>query len=197
MRKFQKQFIPKLSKEVPTFLHVNSMTYPIELEIGSGNGEFAIQRAKNYPNHKFIAIEKSRTLFNRMQTQYCKHSLSNLWIVHTNAVWWISHFVPEKSLNKIYILYPNVYVKSRQANLRWFNRPFMGYLLHRLVLGGQLEIRTNELAYYQECKLKMKKYGFIDKTQDFNLKTQPCTAFERKYMARGQACRSLVYERLF
>ena len=196
MREFKKKSVPKPELEIPSFLKVSSSVY-IELEIGSGNGEFAIQRAQNHPEHKFIAIEKSRALFNRMRDNYHKYNLSNLWMVHTNAVWWISHFVPEKSLGKIYILYPNIYVKSRQANLRWFNRPFMCYLLHRLTLGGHLEIRTNDNNYYQECKLKMRNYDFVEKIQDFHLKDEPCTAFERKYRGQGQICRSLVYMRLF
>lgn len=195
MREFQKQSVPKPNVEDPSFLKVNSHIYT-ELEIGSGNGEFAIQRAKKHPEHQFIAIEKSRTLFYQMQKKSCQYNFSNLWVVHTNAVWWVSHFVPEKSLNQVYILYPNIYIKSRQANLRWFNRPFMSYLLHCLVIGGQLEIRTNDDNYYQECKLKMENYDFIKKIQDFNLKNEPCTAFERKYMAQGQVCRSLVYKRL-
>ena len=196
MREFKKQFIPKPDVKIPSFLKVDSSIYT-ELEIGSGNGEFAIQSAKKHPEHQFIAIEKSRTLFHRMQNESHKYNLCNLWVIHTNAVWWVSHFVPEKSLNKVYILYPNVYIKSCQANLRWFNRPFMPYLLHCLVIGGQLEMRTNDRNYYQECKLKMKNYDFIKKTQDFDLENKPCTAFERKYMARGQICRSLVYTRLF
>ena len=196
MREFKKQFVPKPDVKVPSFLQVNSHIYT-ELEIGSGNGEFAIQRAKKHPKHQFIAIEKSRTLFHQMEKESYEYNLPNLWIVHTNAVWWVSHFVPEKSLNQIYILYPNIYVKSRQANLRWFNRPFMLYLLHCLVIGGQWELRTNDENYYQECKLKMKNHDFVKNTQDFNLENKPCTAFERKYMAQGQICRSLVYTRLF
>lgn len=196
MREFKKQSIPKPDVETPSFLQVHSNVYR-ELEIGSGNGEFAIQRAKKHPQHQFIAIEKSRTLFHQMQKECHIHNLPNLWIVHTNAVWWVSHFVPEKSLNQVYILYPNIYVKSRQANLKWFNRPFMPYLLRCLVIGGQLEMRTNDKNYYQECKLKMKSYDFIMKIQDFNLENTSCTAFERKYMAQGQICRSLVYTRLF
>ena len=211
MREFKKQFIPR-PKEVITFLSqrdsslkndifskgVFSFSGRKELEIGSGNGEFAIQRARDCPDLQFVAIEKSRGLFSQMQKQYQMNPLPNLWICHTNAVWWITHFVVPNSLDKIYILYPNIYKKSRQANLRWFNRPFMSYLLRCLKPGAELEIRTNEKDYYKECKLKMQSYSFIKKIQDFNLMEPPCTAFERKYMLHyKRVCKALIYIRLF
>ena len=212
MREFKKQFVPRpklvvplLSQENSSFTEGKTFSENIfslagrkELEIGAGNGEFAIQKAKNCPNSHFVAIEKSRCLFNRMKKKYQIDPLPNLWIFHTNAVWWITHFVVQCSLDKIYILYPNTYKKSRQANLRWFNRPFMSHLLKCLKLGAELEIRTNEEHYYEECKLKMRNYPFVKKTQDFNLVKSPCTAFERKYMVHHkQVCRALVYTRLF
>ena len=195
IRKFKRQFIPKPNIEVPLCLREPSTLK--ELEIGSGNGEFAFYRAKSCPQSYFVAIEKTRYLFNQMYKHYQKEGLPNLWIFHTNAVWWISHFVSEKSLDRVYILYPNIYIKSRQKNLRWFNRPFMSYLINCLKLGGELEIRTNEKNYYEECKLKLNQFNNIRKKQDFHLIESPRTAFERKYRDRGQVCRSLVYSRFF
>ena len=194
MRIFKKQGVPKPNLNMPLFLQDPSIIK--ELEIGAGDGEFAFQRAKSRPHSHFIAIEKSRILFHRMIRRYKEQNLPNLWIFHTNAVWWVTHFVAQNSLNKVYILYPNVYVKSRQVNLRWFNRPFMSYLLSCLKLNGELEIRTNKKTYYEECILKMRGYHCIKKTQDFYLKGPPHTAFERKYMARGLLCRSLTYTKI-
>ena len=67
-----------------------------ELEIGAGDGEFAFNRALARPDTQFIAIEKSRTLFRLLQKRQKTRPLPNLWIFHTNAVWWISHFVQKK-----------------------------------------------------------------------------------------------------
>ena len=226
MRKFQKNLIPKPLVAPPEWLM--ALDVPKELEIGAGDGEFAIQRAKKNPNTHFIAIEKSRTRFNGMQSQCQKLNLPNLWVFHTNAVWWITHFVLKNSLNGIYILYPNPYIKARQKNLRWFNRPFMAYLLGCLKTGGTLEISTNQQSYYEEAKQKMALYPNMSQThpqpaspqtlrlpieatkgrslvQGNNQRTHPQpaspqtlggrTTFERKYLARGDTCWSLVYKK--
>ena len=166
-REFDKHSIPKPPLPPPGGL-MSSSTLK-ELEIGAGDGEFAFHRAKTRPDIHFIAIEKSRTLFHRMQRQYQKQKLSNLWIFHTNAVWWITHFVPKNWLDRVYILYPNTYIKARQKNLRWCNRPFMAYLLERIKTGGTLEIRTNQKKYYEETKQKMRSYTNIKESQDLQL----------------------------
>ena len=173
---------------------------PKELEIGAGNGQFAISKAKKNTFSHFIAIEKSRTLFHRMQNQCQKLKLPNLWIFHTNAVWWITYFVPKNSLNRVYILYPNTYIKVRQKNLRWCNRPFMSFLLERIKAGGTLEIRTNQKNYYEETKQKMLLYPHIEQMQisisknKANKNTPPLeTAFEQKYRACGDTLWSLVW----
>jgi len=194
MRAFNKQFIPKPNVNVPSILQKAHLKK--ELEIGSGNGEFAIKRAISDPKSHFIAIEKTKTLFHKMWKKYQQNPLPNLWPFHTNAIWWITHFTTENSFNKIYILYPNVYIKSRQSNLRWFNRPFMPYLINRLKTEGQLEIRTNNKTYYEECKLKMRVHNSIKKTKDIFIKNDPCTAFERKYIKQGHTCYCLIYTRI-
>ncbi len=236
MREFQFSSMPRPLSAPPAGLMSSSADK--ELEIGAGDGQFALRRAGERPDCHFIAIEKTRTLFERMQSQCHKTRRPNLWIFHTNAVWWITHFVPENSLNKIYILYPNPCIKNRQKNLRWFNRPFMPFLLKRLKTGGELEISTNNTNYYEECKEKMHCFPSVRQTQDLLNQTgtgqaepapkglpfekgvafgqfsshkanvkhafsnkisikperhPPRTAFERKYMARGETCHSLTY----
>ena len=204
MRLFKEQKVPKplLNLQIPAFLaqvHQQSgSNIPIELEIGAGDGEFAIKQAKNNPRTQFIAIEKSRNLYHAFLKQYKNQKPDNLWVFHTNAVWFVSHFIPEKSLNKINILYPNIYSKPSQANLRWINRPFMPYLLSRLVLNGQLEMRTNSQEYYLEFKSKMQKnFPFMKKIADIYVRSPFVTRFERKYMDREECCRTLVFKRAF
>lgn len=194
-RLFQKSKVPRPKVEVPNCLRKSSLYSKRELEIGAGDGEFALSRSLVQPYCQIIAIEKTRSLFKRFLKKYQKGKYPNLWIFHTNAVWWLTHFASAKSLNKVYILYPNCYLKSRQANLRWINRPFMAYLFSCLKVKGELELRTNKKTYYREFKEKMQLFHFVQKKKDYCLKPPAQTAFERKYMAHHQTCYSLVYKR--
>ena len=183
---------PKLTPEIHTLKNSSTLW---DLEVGCGSGEFAIRRALQFPERRIIAIEKTRNKIKKMKEQPLP---SNLWVLHTNAVWWVSHFAQEESLDCIFILYPNIYIKNKQVNMRWVNRPFMLYLLHRLKIGGMIEIRTNSLSYFKETKEKMtKNFRFMELSKDKVLEGSVFeTAFERKYFLSGQGCRLLQWIRI-
>ena len=185
MREFKVQNIPKpiLGNACISFEEFKTGAW--DLEIGSGDGEFSLSRALMFPKRQIIAIEKTK---NKMKKIKSKAKLpSNLRLFHTNAVWWVSHFLPEESIDCLFILYPNPYPKKKQENMRWVNRPFMRYLLTRLKIKGHLEIRTNEKFYYAELKAKMEKnFPMMKCCQDVELNsTRAETCFERKYKTRG------------
>ena len=45
-------------------------------------------------------------------------------------------------LNRIFLLYPNPYPKTKQAHLRWINRPFMPFLLDLFKKRGKTAIEN-------------------------------------------------------
>ena len=169
-----------------------------DLEIGSGTGKFSLSRAWQYPERQIIAIEKTRNKIKKFSK--IKKRPPNLWVLHTNAVWWTAHFVPENILDNVFILYPNIYPKNKQANMRWVNRPFMSYLLSRIKIKGHLEFRTNHPEYYQEIKQKLPvKFPFMKCVKDsFLLKEnhRPETDFERKYICK-MPCSLLKFQKCF
>lgn len=193
MRLFKKQHIPVplLKNEVPL---LNKDFKHWDLEIGSGTSKFALSRAQLNTDRQIIAIEKTRNKIKKILN--LTESPPNLWMVHTNAVWWVTHFIPENFLDRIFILYPNVYIKKKQENLRWVNRPFTHFLLERLKTGGRIEIRTNNLEYYNEVKEKwLEKFPFMESTADEDLSGQePETDFEKKYLSMMK-CWRLEYTR--
>ncbi len=184
-RKFNPENIPQPILKTSHPLLAPSSTECWDLEIGCGDGEFSFNRAINHPDKNIIAIEKTRNKIQRLQLK--ENPPKNLWTLHTNAVWWVSHYVPPISLDNIFILYPNVYKKKKQANLRWVNRPFLHFLLERLKMNGYIEFRTNELFYYQETKERMiQKFPFMKCVEDKKIPPthNPETTYERKYLTR-------------
>ena len=195
MREFKVQNIPKPILDSENISPEKFKKGVWDLEIGCGDGEFSFSRALCFPERQIIAIEKTK---NKIKKVKSKPQLpSNLRVFHTNAVWWVSHFLPEESLDRLFILYPNPYPKKRQENMRWVNRPFMSYLLKRLKIKGQVEIRTNKKFYYTELKEKMEKnFPMMKCCQDMQLNNIPSeTAFERKYKNQRSSCWSLRFLR--
>lgn len=170
----------------------------IDLEIGAGVGRFAIQRAQAKSERAIIAIEKTNERFTKFFTRVKNHPhLSNLMPIHGEAASVITHFIPEESLDSIFILYPNPYPKLKQRNLRWHNRAFMGFLLQRLKSDGILTLATNVEDYYLEALQMMEHTWHLQVQEDRKISPTetPRTHFEKKYLERDENCWNLVFKK--
>ena len=194
MRIFKKEKVP-VPKGI-TSVPLDSLTDPFDLEIGCGQGLHALKRVKHFKNRQLIAIEKTRLRFQKFHQLFEEQGRpKNLWPLHTNAVWWLSHYGRLDRFENIFLLYPNPYLKKRQSHLRWINRPFMPYLLSLLKPGGILEMRTNKGFYYLEFKEKMKLFKYMQMKKDFivHREHEAKTAFEKKYLEKGERCHVLEF----
>jgi len=173
-------------------------------EIGPGVGKHPIQYAIANPSHRMLAVEHSSERFEKFRKRVEAHrikgeALMNLDFFQCDAESFAVHFLPERSIDKIFLLYPNPYPKASQSNKRWHNMPFMEFLLTRLKDGGELELATNEKFYADEARKVLAGTPTLKLVKDENLTKQKQdhyvgrTHFEKKYLERGEAIFQLVW----
>lgn len=194
MRPFRPEKIPRptLPEAVLQRLSVGVSDF----EIGAGQGLHAIRYSLMHPNRKVLAVERTKEKFEKFLGRYERHSgLENLIPLHADAVSVVTHFIPDRSLERIFLLYPNPYPKKKQTNQRWHNSSFMAYLLAKLKVGGRLYLSTNLSWYALEAKvaltdqwqLKLASEAWVHDTRLAQ------THFERKYLGRGEVCIRQIY----
>ncbi len=168
----------------------------LDIEIGCGVGFHPIDYAKNNPERLLVAIEKTSEKFAKFLGRLEKHpQIKNVVPVHTNAIWWVAHYVKPQSVDRYFILYPNPYPKDPQK--RFFEMPFMTYLVETLKPGGIITLATNEKYYFDESLenaqkifgLKVIENRIVEKSE------KPRTHFEKKYLERGETCYNLVLKK--
>ncbi len=176
---------------------------PLDLEIGCGVGWHPIQYALANPERRLVAIEHTRTRFEAFERRIASHrarglALSNLEPVQARAEAWVTHALPEASLARVFLLYPNPYPKAGDLNKRWHAMPFMGFLLSRLKPGAKLELRSNEAFYIEEAQrffeVEWRARVEIFETWSAADARPAQTHFERKYLESGQSCHRLLVE---
>lgn len=196
MRPFDPTKVPKPSATIP--FDICRAFSAIDLEIGSGVGRFAVQRAKDHRDRAIIAIEKTIERFGKFKRRAANHpGLTNLFPVHGEAASVVTHFIPPESIDQIFLLYPNPYPKLKQRNLRWHNRAFTGFLIDRLKPGGTLTLATNIEDYYDEALEAFSRVWHLDVVEHRKLTRfdEPRTHFEHKYMARDEDCWNLIFKK--
>ncbi|MES2769923.1 MAG: SAM-dependent methyltransferase [Bdellovibrionota bacterium] len=192
MRVFDKSNIPKPVMQVDLPTNFSNL----DIEIGCGVGFHPIDYAKNNPERLLVAIEKTSEKFAKFLGRLEKHpQIKNVVPVHTNAIWWVAHYVKPQSVDRYFILYPNPYPKDPQK--RFFEMPFMTYLVETLKPGGIITLATNEKYYFDESLenaqkifgLKVIENRIVEKSE------KPRTHFEKKYLERGETCYNLVLKK--
>jgi tRNA (guanine-N7-)-methyltransferase len=165
---------------------------PLDLEIGCGVGWHPVTYAKENPDRTLIAIEHTREKFQKFQQRADNHALANLHPVHADAVRYVTHGLQPNTIDRVFLLYPNP--EPQADNKRWFRMPFFHELLLKMKSGGTLELATNIAPYAAEAKVYAVHWGLKLISETYPQK--PRTHFEKKYLARGETCFDLIFQKI-
>ncbi|MBT3984145.1 MAG: SAM-dependent methyltransferase [Bacteriovoracaceae bacterium] len=171
----------------------------IDLEIGCGVGLHPLQYCAKHPERFLIAIERTSERFSKFERRIGTHNTpENLLAIRDDAISYITHNLPLNSVNRVFLLYPNPYPKTRHLNKRWHAMPFMRQLKSVLRSGGEIVLATNEKFYADEAKKYMCSYWGFELVEDVELAFDFLgrTHFERKYLERKQSCYNLIFRKL-
>ena len=93
---------------------------PIEIEIGAGKGEFIIERAAEFPDRDFIAIELSATITRVLAVRCGRAALDNIRVVRMDARTLVNLMLADASVSAYHIYYPDPWPKERHVKHRLF-----------------------------------------------------------------------------
>ena len=163
---------------------------PICVEIGAGKGKHALLFSSQHPEHKLIAIERTREKYLAMQKQHALEGQSNLQVVHADAMPWIVHALLPAQVQQFFILYPNP--EPHNPAQRWLNMPFFEFLLSRLKVAGTLTLASNIPEYIAEAQQQLIETWKLPFIKEVIPTTSARTHFEIKYLQRGELCQQLI-----
>ena len=140
------EFQPKQEKGLD-FIETFGNTNPVHLEIGSGRGEFLIQKALNLTDVNFLGIElkekRIKTILRKLDFKLHKNVRILKLFVGEN----LKKCIQEKSISKIYIIHPDPWPKRKHHKNRLINDRFIDVLSEILKPDGRLEIATDHSGY--------------------------------------------------
>lgn len=175
------------------------------LEIGAGSGSFFLEMAKRRPNNLLIAVELDRMRAKSLLKRSNKLQLENLIACRGNIVPTLIQGIPEKSLDRIYILYPCPWSKTSQRRHRWYLHPAMAYLARSLKVGGRIIWASDQEFYVNEARfvcetfysLHTLAHGRLRPNAYNDLDTLPegRTKFESVFLKKDHPCFELIVQK--
>lgn len=123
-------------------------TNPVRMEIGCGKGQFAYEIAKRHPDINFIAVEKAINVIVLACEKAKKGGLSNIKFICGSAEY-LPKFIPEKSIELIYLNFSCPFPKTKYARHRLTHRFFLDIYRKLLKDGGEIHQKTDNMHFFE------------------------------------------------
>jgi tRNA (guanine-N7-)-methyltransferase len=174
---------------------------PVVLEIGFGMGETTAAIAQGRPDVDFLGIEVFAAGVGALLKRIEELALTNVRLVHHDAVEVVRDMIPNDSLAGVHIYFPDPWPKTRHHKRRLIAQPFVGMLARRIAPGGYLHCATDWEDYAQqmldvlghEPQLANTAAGYAGPANP--LTRRPTTKFNARGERLGHGTWDLVFSR--
>ncbi|AAY62195.1 protein-(glutamine-N5) methyltransferase, release factor-specific [Rickettsia felis str. Pedreira] len=143
-----------LDNELPKYLFSKEKLIDekrkIFLEIGFGMGEHFINQAKMNPDALFIGVEVYLNGVANVLKLASEQNITNF-LLFPNNLDFILNDLPNNSLDGIYILFPDPWIKNKQKKKRIFNKERLKILQDKLKDNGNLVFASDIENYFYEA----------------------------------------------
>lgn len=168
---------------------------PRTLEIGFGNGDALACLAERDPDMDFLGIEVHRPGVGHLLLELEHRELDNVRVICADAVEVLAHCLPESSLNRVLVFFPDPWPKKRHHKRRIVQPAFVDLLARTLRRDGRLHLATDWEDYARHM------HDVMVGTVKFRSCTGPCpdrpkTKFERRGRRLGHSVWDLFFERV-
>jgi tRNA (guanine-N7-)-methyltransferase len=170
------------------FFRIFGRPGPIHIEIGAGKGTFLLRQARAQPGDNFLGIERARKYYRYAVDRIGRWGLTNVRIIRTDAVEFLTDYVPDGSVDCFHIYFPDPWPKRRHHKRRFLCPANLEHLIRCLKKTGQLRITTDHADYFEQIKQVLASRSDVFEEIDF---IKPAgaesgewtgTNFERKYI---------------
>ena len=163
---------------------------PIELEIGCGKGGFICQLATKRPNVNYLALEKMSNVILTPMEAVKEQGIENVRFLNIRAEC-IPCYIPENSLDTIYLNFSTPLPKLGYASQRLTHRNFLNVYKKLLKNGGRIVQKTDDRDFFDFSLEEYKACGFALENVTYNLHENGnpewniVTEYENKWVEKG------------
>ncbi len=173
-------------------------TAPTVMDIGTGMGGSCIAMASEHPENNYLAIEVHRPGVGSLLRQAHDDDLENVRVSSHDVIEVLQYQIPPKSLDEIYIFFPDPWPKKRHFKRRLINPEFLRLLASRLKSHARVFIATDWGDYAESILAAVAETpSFINLAGDGRIAPRPhwrpLTKFEKRGMKLGHPIYDFVF----
>jgi tRNA (guanine-N7-)-methyltransferase len=155
----------------------------IEVDLGSGPGKFLVESALKFQDRNFLGIERLLGRVRKTCRIASEIGLTNLRVLRLELEYSVRYLLPENSVWRVHLNFPDPWPKRRHQNRRVVDGEFLEAIYRSLIEGGELWIKTDHEAYFQQIMKTAVGSGLWD-SQEWADEGYPLTDFEEQFLAK-------------
>ena len=184
-------------ERVPLDLSARFGGKPVWLEIGFGSGEHLVHQAAAHPK---VAIIGCEPYLNGVAS--CLGKLRRTWLenvaIHAGDARDLMDVLPEGSVQKVFLLYPDPWPKARHHRRRFVTPEHLKPLALAMARGAELRVATDIPDYVRQTLEEVPRAGFVwtaEKASDWREPWEDwlSTRYEQKALREGRVPHYLTF----
>ncbi len=174
---------------------------PVILEIGFGMGDSLIEMARSMPGQNFIGIDVHRPGVGRLLKLAAEHELNNIRVFCDDAVEVLRHCIPDASLHRVQLFFPDPWHKKKHHKRRIVQPQFMALVKEKTRIEGVFHAATDWENYAEQMMEVLETTDGWKNTQPLGAFAEkpayrPVTKFEKRGERLGHGVWDLVFSRV-
>jgi len=177
---------------------------PLEVEIGTGYGEFMMEYCQQNPNINFIGLDHRFKRSFSVAKKLDKLEHKNFRYLRARGER-IEFMFDESEVQSLFYFFPDPWPKNRHHKKRLFQKPFLNACHKVLSPGGTLFVKTDHDGYFDwmlDHLKDEKRFEILLQSRDLRKEypehflSQFTTKFEKIFLSQGTLIKSIVLKNI-
>jgi tRNA (guanine-N7-)-methyltransferase len=161
--------------------------HPIELDLGAGDGGFALAYAGQHPEINLLAVERLLGRVRKIEKRAIRAGRDNLRVLRLEFGYTVRYLLPPGSVSVAHILFPDPWPKRRHWPRRLIQPDFVRDLANALKPGGEIRFTTDHAHYFETAQQAIREANVLQAADEWNWADDPKTDFQKTFDAEGRA----------
>ena len=175
-------------------------TAPLVLEIGFGMGHALFETAQRHPEWNCLGVEVYRPGIGALLNAVEAARLTNVRVIEGDARAVLANMMPEGTLHRLIVFFPDPWPKSKHHKRRLINAEFATLAAQRLAAGGELLIATDWEHYADAMQVVLDAEPGLENVAGLGQfaarnEERPTTRFEARGVRLGHQVWDLAYRK--